>query len=103
MKFSWLGLEYGERKNKRLLFQNLTYDNLEDIISKFSAKFYGPSNRLLPKDFLEKVHVIVGVRISVEMRRQITQQEELAKSSLYRINPREIKKQLKEVFQKKTS
>lgn len=93
---AWTG--DGERKNKRLLFQNLTYDNLEDIISKCSAKFYGPSHKLLPKDFLEKVHVIAGVRISIEMRRQITEQEELVKASPYRINPHEIKKQIKQVF-----
>lgn len=98
---AWIG--DGERKNQRLLFQNLTYDNLEDIISKCSAKFYGHPNKLLPKDFLEKVHVIAGVRIPVEMRRQISEQEELVKASPYRIDSREIKKQIKQSFQQKDS
>lgn len=98
---AWVG--DGERKNQRLLFQNLTYDNLEDIISKCSAKFYGPLNKLLPKDFLEKVHVIAGIRIPIEIRRQITEQEKLVKAFLYRIDSREIKKQIKESFQQKAS
>ncbi len=98
---AWIGK--GERKNKRRLFQNLTYDKLEDIISKCSAKFYGPLNKLLPKDFLEKVHVIAGARISIEMRRQITEQEELVKTSPYRIDVREIKKQIKESIKQKAA
>lgn len=98
---AWVGEK--ERKNNRLLFQNLTYDNLEDIISKCSTKFYGPTNRLLSKDFLEKVHVIAGARIPIEMRRQITEQEELVKASPYRIDSREIKKQIKESFHQKAS
>lgn len=90
-----------ERITKRFLFQNLTYDNLENILSKCSAQFYGLSNKLLPKDFLEKVHVIPGIRISIEMRRQITEQEELIKTSPYRIDTREIKKHIKESFKQK--
>lgn len=35
----WLG--NAERKNRRKLFQNISYDSLEDIIGKFSARLYG--------------------------------------------------------------
>lgn len=96
---AWIGNT--ERKNKRMLFQNISYDNLEDIIGKFSEKLYGSEGRLSPRDFLEKVHVIAGVRIPIELRRQITSQEDLIKNSPYRIDSRKIKKQIKEAIELK--
>lgn len=65
---AWIGDT--ERVNKRLLFPSLTYDILEDVIGKCSAKFYGPERKILPRDLLEKVHVMPGVRISLELRRR---------------------------------
>ena len=70
---AWLG--ESERRNMRFLFQNLTYDVLEDVIAKCSAKLYCFEGKLLPRDFLERVHVIVGVRIPLELRRQIANQK----------------------------
>lgn len=95
---AWLG--ESKRINRRLLFQNLTYDVLEDIIAKCTMKFFGAEGKLCPRDFLEKVHVIPGARIPLEMRRQITDQEELVKSSPYRIDSRLIKKHIQESIQK---
>lgn len=88
----WLGNT--ERKNQRKLFQNITYDSLEDIISKFSSNLYGSDKSFSPRDFLEKVHVIPGARVSLELRRQITAQEEIIKNSPYRIDSRDIKKHI---------
>jgi hypothetical protein len=98
---AWLG--ESEKRNKKLLFQTLTYDTLEDIIGKCSVKFYGVEGKLLPRDFLERVHVVAGARIPLELRRQIAQQEELIKDSPYRIHEREIKKQIMEAIQKNKS
>lgn len=96
---AWLGKI--ERKNKRRIFQRLTYDRMEDILKRVSSKFYGSEEKLLPKDFLEKVHVITGARIPLELRRQITQQEELVRQSPYRIDFRLIKKHIKEAISHK--
>lgn len=94
-----------ERKNKRseALFQNLSYDNLGDIINKYSEKFYGSEKRLFPKDFLEKLHTIPGIRISLRLRRQIANQEELVKASPYRIKSSELKNHIKKAIQKTSS
>jgi hypothetical protein len=96
---AWLG--ESKRPNKRFLFQNLTYDVLEDIIAKSSEKFHGTEGKLCPRDFLEKVHVIPGARIPLKIRRQITEQEEVVMSSPYRIDARLIQKQIKESIQKR--
>lgn len=87
----------GENPNY-LLFQNLSHDNLEDILARASAKLFGDEKKLLPKDFLEAVHVIPGLRISTEIRRQIDLQAKLIKNSPYRIKPSEIKKDIIRVY-----
>ncbi len=86
-----------------LLFQKLNYDNLEDLLSKSTTDLFGTGQKLLPRDFLEKVHVIPWTRITLDLRRQITQQEELVKTSPYRIKSQEIKKQIKAAIQEKSS
>lgn len=90
----WIGDVSG--RGQQLLLENITYDSLEDIISKVSTDFYGILGRLSPRDFLEKVHVIPGVRITLELRRQITAQEPLVKNSPYRANTSYIKKNIKQ-------
>lgn len=93
---------YGTGTNpKHLLFQQLKPDNLEDIISRTSAKFYGEERKLLPKDFLEAVHVIPGARISIQLRNQLNKQAELAKNSPYRIKAADIKKDIKQAIRDK--
>lgn len=95
---AWLGDQ--ERTNKRLLFQNISYDRLEDILNRVTSRLCGSDGKLLPRDFLEKVHVIPGARIPLELRKQITQQEELVKQSPYRIDTRIIKKHIKDAIEK---
>jgi len=92
-----------KRKNHRSLFQKLTYDNLEEILDKHSTKLYGAEWRLTPKDFLEKVYVIQGARITSDLRREIAKQEKLVKESPYRVNNSKIKKHIHETFPKKPS
>lgn len=94
---AWLG----ERKNKRRLFQTLSYDLLEDTLSRVSSNFYGSAGKLSPRDFLEKAHVVEGARIPLSLRRQIAQQEELIKHSPYRIDSGLIEKQIKESIEQK--
>lgn len=96
---AWIG--ESQRKNKRRLFHALNYDVLEDMIGNCTTKFYGKEGKLHPRDFLEKVHVAAGTRITLELRRQISRQEELIKDSPYRINECEIKKHIKESIQNK--
>ncbi len=86
------------KKRKEFLFQSLTHDNLEDVLSRASRKLYGEEGKLLPKDFLERVHVISGLRISIEARRLIDKQAELIKNSPYRIKSSEIKKDIKQAI-----
>lgn len=89
-----------EKKNRRKFFQNITNDSLEDIISKYSMELYGNEGRLLPRDFLEKVHVVPGVRMPLDLRRKIIEQEELVKNSPYRVQSKNIKKNILESIKK---
>lgn len=94
----WIGT--ANRKNQRKFFQNITYDSLEDIISNYSIMLYGNEGRLLPRDFLEKVHVVPEVRMALDLRRKIIEQEKLVKDSPYRIKSEKIKKDIKESMKK---
>ena len=88
---------YMEDENQeKKLFTKLSYDNLEELLEKCSEKLYGVGGRLLPRDFLEKVHTVQGARIPLDLRRQITRQEAIVKNSPYRIDVVEIKKHLRE-------
>lgn len=100
MLSNWIGSV--DRNDCRKLFQNITNDSLEDIITKYSKELYGNEGRLLPRDFLEKVHVVPGVRMPLDLRRKIIEQEKLVKDSPYRIKSEKIKKDL-EVFYKNKS
>lgn len=82
----------------RLLLQNLSYDNLEDILARASSKLFGEEKKLLPKDLLEAVHVISGVRLPIHLREQINKQAELIKNSPYRIKTDDIKKSIKQAI-----
>lgn len=101
MLSSWI--EKAQSKKRKKLFQNITIDSLEDIISKYSQELYGKKGRLLPRDFLEKVHVIPGIRMSLDLRRQIIAQEELIKNSPYRIKSGKIKKDILKAINEKTA
>lgn len=85
------------------IFQNITIDSLEDIISKYSQELYGKEGRLLPRDFLEKVHVISGVRMTLDLRRKIIAQEKLIIDSPYRIKSEKIKKDILKSVNAKTA
>lgn len=92
-----------ERKNKRKFFLNITNDSLEDILSKYSKKLFGNQGKLSPRDFLEKVHVVPGVLMPLDLRRRIIEQEKLVKDSPYRIKSEKIKKDIKESINKITA
>ncbi len=85
------------------LFKKINYDNLEELLSKKNAESFGIEHKLLPKDFLEKVHVIPGTLISLELRREITKQEELIKNSPYRINSQKIKEEIKKAVKQQAA
>ena len=87
--------------NQKKLFQKLTYDNLEETLTKHSLNLFGDEGKLLPRDFLEKVHVAPYARISVDLRGQLSHQEKLAANSPYRINTHEIKRHIKESIHQK--
>lgn len=95
---NWLGTV--NKKNRKKVFQNITNDSLEDIISKYSQELYGKEGRLCPRDFLEKVHVIPGVRMPLDLRRKIIDQEKLVKDSPYRIKSAKIKNDIKDSIKK---
>lgn len=86
--------------NQKKLFQKLTYDNLEETLTKHSLKLFGDEGKLLPRDFIEKVHVAPYARISVDLRAQLSHQEKLAAKSPYRINTHEVKRHIKDSIQK---
>jgi hypothetical protein len=92
-----------KKESSEKLFQKLSYDNLEDILSKYTEELFGTENKLFPKDFLEKAHVNPGVRITLDLRRKITNQEILIKNSPYRIKSQEIKKLIKNAIIKNNS
>lgn len=86
--------------DQKKLFQKLTYDNLEETLTKHSLKLFGNEGQLLPKDFLEKIHVVPYTRISVDLRAQLSHQERVAANSPYKINTHEIKRHIKDSIQK---
>ncbi len=96
---AWIGTP--DRQNKRRLFPNLTYDNLEKNLSRLCVNFLGIEGKLQPRDFLAKVHVIPGARISIEIRKQIDEQTELVKGSPYLVNIWQIKKHILDSYKQK--
>ena len=97
---AWVKILGGKKSDK--LFQKLSDDNLEDLLSRYTTQLFGLNGRLLPKDFLEKVHTTHGVRIPLDLRREISQQETLIKLSPYRIKSQEIKNQIQKSLRKNT-
>lgn len=61
---AWVKILGGKKSDK--LFQKLSDDNLEDLLSRYTTQLFGLNGRLLPKDFLEKVHTTHGVRIPLK-------------------------------------
>lgn len=82
------------------LFRFLTYDNLEDLLTRYTTELFGSNGRILPRDFLEKTHPMHGARITLDLRREITKQESLILNSPYRIKPQKIKNEILEAQQK---
>lgn len=89
---AWIGTE--KRENKRKFFLSLTLDNLNNKLVKISTDFLGIDGPIHPRDFLEKVHVLPGARISPELRSQLEVQEDIIDDSPYTVDPDEIKKQI---------
>lgn len=96
---TWIKILGGRRSGQ--LFQKLSDDNFEDLLGKHSTQLFGSNGKLLPKDFLEKVHTTHGARIPLDLRRKISQQETLIKFSPYRIKSQEIKNQIQKSFEKR--
>jgi hypothetical protein len=89
-----------QRQNDRKLLPSLTYDNLEKTLKNLTRKIFGREGYLLPKDFLNRVHVIAGARIPYELRSQLTYQKSRVNQSPYVISASEIKKQALETKMK---
>ncbi len=87
-------IKISEKEKPDHLFQKISYDSLEDLITRYSTKLFGYERQLLPRDFLEKSHTIPALRISLDLRREITRQEDLVKISPYRIKSRDIQASL---------
>ena len=88
-------------KNHRKLFPNLNYDKLEKCLSKNLKGFFDSKEKISPSDLLHKVHVLHGLKIPVELRQKISEQESLIKGSPYLINDMEIKKQILDLQSRK--
>lgn len=98
---AWIGP--GDRQNNKLLLPNLNrdYDKLEKRIAKLSMSYLGNHDRLQPRDFLAKVHIIPGARIPLEIRKKIDAQMELVKGSPYLVNTWKMAKLLRDSYKEK--
>lgn len=94
-------LAWIEKREGGRLFPTLTYDNLENNLSRLSITFLGVERRLQPRDFLAKAHVISGARIPIAIRKQMDLQEELVKGSPYVANTELIKKHIFNAYSQK--